>query len=241
VFIQLFWVLKMPLEFSQLTLSPGSELLVKNVNWAMFENILVEIGETAAARLSYNNGLLEIMAPLPEHEDDKEIIGDLIKLLLEELQVEFRTLGSTTFKHQLMQYGVEPDQCFYIQHELVIRGKKRLDLTIDPPPDLALEIDLTSRTHFDNYEKLGVPELWRYDGKTLEIHVLQDGRYQVSKTSLHFPRLPLIEAIPYYVERSKVIGRNATMREFRRWLADHGVQIFRFGNPKAEDLDSSVD
>ncbi len=231
----------MPLEFSQLTLSPGSQLLVNHVNWTMFEHILAEIGETAASRLSYNNGLLEIMAPLPEHEDDKEIIGDLIKLLLEELQVEFRTLGSTTFKHQLMQYGVEPDQCFYIQHESVIRGKKRLDLTIDPPPDLVLEIDLTSRTHFDNYEKLGVPELWRYDGKTLEIHLLQAGTYRVSKTSLHFPQLPLTEAIPYYVERSKVIGRNATMKEFRRWLATQGGQIFRFGNPKSEDLDSSVD
>ncbi len=210
----------MQLEFSQLTISPGSQLLVNHVNWAMFENILEEMSETTAARLSYSNGLLEIMVPLPEHEDDKKIISNLIESILEFLNIEFRSLGSTTLKHDQMTQGVEPDDCFYIEHEKQIRGKKRLNLSQDPSPDLALEIDLTSRTYFDNYEKLGVPELWRYDGKILEIQVLQEGCYQVSKTSLHFPQLSLIEAIPYYVERSKVIGRNAMMREFRRWLAD---------------------
>ncbi len=220
MFIQLFWILNMPLEFSQLTLSPGSQLLVKDVNWTMFENILEEMSETAAARLSYSNGLLEIMVPLPEHEDDKKIISNLIESILESLNIEFRSLGSTTLKNAQMTQGVEADDCFYIEHEKQIRGQKRLNLSQDPPPNLALEIDLTSRTHFNNYEQLGVPELWRYDGKILEIHLLQAGIYRVSKTSLHFPQLSLIEAIPYYVERSKVIGRNAMMREFRRWLAD---------------------
>ncbi len=214
------WILNMQLEFSQLTLSPGSQLLVNQVNWLMFENILAELGESTAARLSYSNGLLEIMVPLPEHEVDKIIIGNLIEIILEELNHEFWCLGSTTLKNDQMNHAVEPDTCFYIEHEKQIRSKKRLNLSQDPPPDLALEIDLTSRTHFDNYEKLGVPELWRYDGKILEIHLLQAGIYRVSKTSLHFPQLSLIEAIPYYVERSKVIGRNATMREFRRWLAE---------------------
>jgi Uma2 family endonuclease len=186
----------------------------------MFENILAELGETAAARLSYSNGLLEIMVPLPEHEVDKIIIGNLIEIILEKLNHEFWCLGSTTLKNDQMSHAVEPDTCFYIEHEAQVRGNKRLDLSQDPPPDLALEIDLTSRTHFDNYEKLGVPELWRYDGKILEIHLLQAGTYRGSKTSLHFPQLSLIEAIPYYVERSKVIGRNAMMREFRRWLAE---------------------
>ncbi len=220
MFIQLFWILNMQLEFSQLTLSPGSQLLVNHVNWLMFENILAELGETTAARLSYSNGLLEIMAPLPEHEVGKVVIGDLIKTILEALDINFWSLGSVTLKNKNITQAVEPDDCFYIEHEAIVRGKPRLDLSEDPPPDLAIEIDITSRTHFNNYEQLGVPELWRYDGKTLEIQVLQEGCYQVSKTSLHFPQLSLIEAIPYYVERSKVIGRNATMREFRRWLAD---------------------
>lgn len=163
----------MQLELNQLIVPPGHQLLLKNVSWQMFENILEELGESRAARVSYSKGLLEIMTPLPEHEDDKVMIGDLVKALLEELDIEFRSLGSTIFKNQEMLQAVEADDCFYIQNEAAVRGKKRIDLSIDPPPDLAIEIDITSRTRFNNYEALGVPELWRYDGQKLQINVLE--------------------------------------------------------------------
>lgn len=114
--------------------------------------------------------------------------------------------------------GVEADDCFYIQNEAVIRGKKRIDLTIDPPPDLTIEIDITSRTRFNNYEALGVSELWRYDGQSLEINVLESGKYVKSNISRNFPRFSLIDAIPQYVEQSKVVGRNAAMKAFRNWI-----------------------
>lgn len=100
--------------------------------------------------------------------------------------------------------GVEADDCFYIQNEAVIRGKKRLDLTIDPPPDLAIEIDITSRTRFNNYEALGVPKLWRYDGQSLEINVLESGKYVKSNISRNIPQFSLIDVIPQYVEQSKI-------------------------------------
>ncbi|HAI69872.1 MAG TPA: hypothetical protein DCM38_10625 [Gammaproteobacteria bacterium] len=198
----------------------GHRLQLKDVSWPMFENILEELGETRAARLAYSNGILEIMAPLAVHEDDKEIIGDLVKIILEELDIEFRALGSTTFKNEQMAQAVEPDECFYIQHEAVIRGKKRIDLTIDPPPDLAIEIDITARTQFHHYQLLGVPELWRYDGQKLQINVLQNGQYIISEISYHFPNLPLFDNIPDYVSQSQVDGRNATMRRFRRWVRE---------------------
>jgi Uma2 family endonuclease len=153
----------MLLELRRLSVPPGQRVLLHDVSWQEFEEILEELGEHRAARIAYDNGTLEIMTPLPEHEDDKEIIGDLIKALLEELDIEFRSLGSTTFKNQDMVKGIEPDQCFYIQNEAAIRGKKRLDLTVDPPPDLGLEIDITSRTHPNVYEALKVPELWRFE------------------------------------------------------------------------------
>ena len=211
----------MLLELSQLVMQSGQQLLLKNVSWQMYENILEELGEKRTSRINYSQGLLEIMTPLLEHEDNKEIIGDLVKALLEELNVEFRPLGSTTYKNKQMLSGVEADQCFYIQNEAAIRGKKRLDLTIDPPPDLALEIDITSRTRLNNYEALGVPELWRYDGQSLEINVLENGKYVKSNISLNFPNLPLVDVIPQYVEQSKIKGRNATIKAFRSWVKSH--------------------
>jgi Uma2 family endonuclease len=208
----------MQLELNQLIVPPGHQLLLKDVSWQMFEKILEELGETRAARVSYSKGMLEIMTPLAEHEDDKVIIGDLVKALLEELDIEFRSLGSTTFKNQEMAQAVEADDCFYIRNEAAIRGKKRIDLNFDPPPDLAIEIDITSRTQFNNYQALRVPELWRYNGRNLQIHILQEGKYVESNNSYNFPKLPIGEIIHQYVEQSKAVGRNATMRAFRNWV-----------------------
>ena len=155
-----------------------------------------------------------------KHEDDKEIIGDLVKALLEELEIEFRSLGSTTFKNQIMLQGIEPDQCFYIENESKIRGKKRLDLKQDPPPDLALEIDVTSRTHPSIYAALKVPELWRFEKGKLQINLLQNDSYVVSEQSKNFPDLPLAEVLPKYLEQSKTAGRNSVIRAFRRWVRE---------------------
>lgn len=119
-----------------------------------------------------------------------------------------------------MSRAVEADDCFYIQNEAAIRGKKRIDLSVDPPPDLAIEIDITSRTKFNNYEALWVPELWRYNGRKLQINVLQAGKYVESNTSYNFPNLPIAEVIHQYVEQSNTLGRNATMRAFRNWVRE---------------------
>jgi Uma2 family endonuclease len=209
----------MLLELRRLEVPPGQRLLMQDVTWQEFETILEELGDHRSARLAYDNGTLEMMMPLPEHEDDKEIVGDLIKALLEELDIEFRSLGSTTFKNRQTQ-GLEPDQCFYIQNEVAIRGKKRIDLSVDPPPDLAIEIDVTSRTHPSIYEALGVPELWRFDQGKLQINVLQDGSYALVAESPNFLGLPLCEVLPRYLVESKIIGRNKVLRAFRQWARE---------------------
>jgi Uma2 family endonuclease len=208
----------------QLDVPPGQRLLLHNVSWAEFEAILEELGEHRGTRVAYDNGLLEIMAPLPEHGSDKEIIGDLLKALLEELDIEFLTLGSTTFKNAAMLKGIEPDQCFYIQHEAAVRGKKRLDLTVDPPPDLALEVDITRRTHPETYAALGVPELWRRVGQTIRIYQLLDGQYVEVEKSPTFPDWPLQAEIPTYVAQSQVEGRNRAMRSFRLWVRQNRAE-----------------
>ncbi|MDZ8238161.1 MAG: Uma2 family endonuclease [Nostoc sp. ChiQUE01a] len=211
----------MLLELKRIHVPPGQRVLLQDVTWQELETILEELGEHRAARIAYDRGTLEIMAPLPEHEYDKEIISDLLKALLEELNTEFISLGSTTFKNQAMVQGIEPDQCFYIKNESKVRGKKRLDLTVDPPPDLALEIDITSRTHPNIYQALKVPELWRFEGGKLQINILRDGHYVESQQSLNFPSFPLIEVIPKYLEQSVISGRNATIKAFRLWVQKH--------------------
>ncbi len=208
----------MLLDIQRIHVPPGQRVLLQDVTWPELEEILSELGDQRAARIAYNHGTLEIMTPLPEHEFSKEIIGDLLKALLEELDMEFVSLGSTTFKNMAMTQGIEPDQCFYIQNEQRVRGHSRIDLTIDPPPDLALEIDVTSRTHLDVYLGLRVPELWRFDQGELGIYSLRTDGYQQSTTSPNFPGLPLLTVIPEYLRQSRSIGRNKAIKAFRNWV-----------------------
>jgi Uma2 family endonuclease len=210
----------MQVDFRRWVVPLGHQVLLTDVTWDELETILEEWGEERATRLSYSNGTLEIMSPSPEHEDTKVILADLIKIILEEQGREFRNLGSTTFKSEPMDQAVEPDECFYIEHEPAIRGKKRIDLTTDPPPDLVLEIDLTARTRFHNHARLGVPELWRYDGHTLEISVLRHGQYVLSSQSRHFPDIPVTDALPHHLAQSRSVGRTAVMRTFRAWVGE---------------------
>jgi Uma2 family endonuclease len=210
----------MLLEVKKILVPPGQKVILYDLSWDEFEAILVDLGDSRSSRIAYDQGRLEIMTPLPEHEVNKEYVSDFVKVLLEELDIEFCPLGSTTFKNQIMFKGIEPDSCFYIQNEAVVRGKNRLDLTIDPPPDLALEIDITNRSHPEIYQSLGVPELWRYEKNKLQILLLIKGKYVESLTSHNFPNLPLTEVIPQYLTQCRSEGRNKGMRAFRSWVKE---------------------
>lgn len=211
----------MLLELRQLKIQPGQQLLVEDVNWQQFESILAELGERRASRLSYSNGRLEIMVPLPEHEKAKEIIGDMVKILLEARQIAFECLGSTTLKNERMSQAVEPDTCFYIQNQAAVIGKNRLDMSVDPPPDLAIEIDLTSRTQLDNYQILGLPELWRYARRGLQINVLQAEQYIESEVSPTFPNIPIVELVNQYTQQNQVAGRTHAIQAFKNWVREN--------------------
>jgi len=208
------------LQMNQMTVSPGGKVVLHDINWLTLETILKEWGENRSSRIAYNRGILEIVTPLPEHEINKNYITNFVEILLEELNIEFCPLGSITFKKESMQQGIEPDNCFYIQHEAVIRGKKRIDLNIDPPPDLALEIEVTSRSYPEIYAALGVPELWQFKQDQLSICLLQEGTYQSSVKSRIFPQFDLIDAIPKFLSQCKTQGRNRTMKAFRHWVRE---------------------
>ena len=210
----------MQLQLNQLSIQQGAHLFLSNINWDEFEQILDELQEEGRLRITYYEGMLEIMVPLPGHENRKEIIGDLVKALLEELDIEFAPMGSSRFKRKLMKAGIEPDACFYVQNEAAVRGMERIDLDVSPPPDLAIEIDITSDSQIkkDSYRALGVPELWIYDGSSLEIYVLFEGQYMKTLRSQVFSNLPVSAVIPNYLSRSRVEGRNALLKDFRHWV-----------------------
>ncbi|HEY9703349.1 MAG TPA: Uma2 family endonuclease [Allocoleopsis sp.] len=205
----------MLLELKKISVPPGQRILLSDISWQELEDILQDLGDNRNSKIAYNQGLLEIMVPLPEHERNKEQISDLLKALLEELDIEFCTLGSTTFKNRLMLQGMEPDNCFYIQNEARIRNKDKLDLSIDTPPDLAIEVDVTSRTNPQIYRNLAVPELWRFERDNLQINVLIDGEYVSTEFSPLFPNLPVKKLIPEYLHKCRIEGRNKSIKQFR--------------------------
>ncbi|BAY74623.1 hypothetical protein NIES25_10370 [Nostoc linckia NIES-25] len=208
------------LQFRQIRVTPGERIILEDVSWQLFEAILNELGEHRGSRVAYSQGILEIMAPLPEHERAKVVIGNLVKVLLDELELNWESLGSTTFKRKDISAGIEPDDCFYIQNYQLMIGKDTIDLTFDPPPDLAIEIDVTSRIKISAYQALRVPEIWRYENKNLDINVLQGEQYTKSETSLTFPSFPINELIPRFVEMARTTGTSSAIRNFRQWVRE---------------------
>lgn len=197
---------------SQMQLTPGSTVTIPDVTWEEFESILQEMGEKRASRIAYNQGNLEIMVPLPEHEISKDLISDIVKILLKAKGIKYQPFGSTTFKKQGTA-GVEPDACFYIQNYQQMIGRRRLQPD-DPPPDLAIKTDLTSKTTLDAYEAIAVPELWIFDSGKLAICLLQDGKYIKSENSPNFEDIAITQIIPAAIERNWQVGSFQALEEF---------------------------
>ena len=208
------------LQLRQIKVEPGHQVRLEDVDWAEFEAILDELGNSRSTRISYSNRTLTIVAPLFRHEKSKLVLRDLVAVLLDELGIDYDVSGSTTFKRKDLGKGVEPDDSFYIQNMNSVLHQDRIDLNVAPPPDLAIEVDLTSKTDIEIYEALGVPELWRYDGGALRIDVLQDGKYEQVEQSPTFPDWPIAELADQYLSRSRVVGGGRAKREFRDWVRE---------------------
>ena len=172
---------------------PPSEqrVALNDVSWETYERLLKDLENSSAPRLTFDRGVLEIMSPFSEHEIYNRNLALLVDVFAEELGIEIRSVGSTTFKREEFQQGFEPDSSFYIGSEAHIRDWRRVDLRVDPSPDLVLEIDLTndSINKFPLFAKLRVPEVWRVcDGK-LKILTLEGESYQQQQTSSVLPPL----------------------------------------------------
>ena len=196
--------------------------VLHNISWQTFEALLAETGEDRGYRFAYDGGTLEIMKPRFDHENPKANLGNFIVALAEELDIEIKSAGSTTLKREIVKRGIEPDNCYYIQNESAVRGRQDIDLDIDPPPDLAIEIDITSSSvdKLAIYSALGVPELWRYNGQVLRFYQLVEGQYLECKSSLAFPLVSVSE-MSRFIQQSKTMGEIALLKGFRAWVREN--------------------
>ena len=198
--------------------SADQRFLLHNVSWGVFEELAS--GDGIGARLTYDRGELELMSPSSEHEWFKTLFGRMIEALTVELNVPIRSAGSTTFKKELLQRGLEPDECYYIRREAAVRGRDEIDLNTDPPPDLVVEIEV-SRSLLDRlgiYAALGVPEIWSYDGEKLRVRQLaKDGSYSDVSQSLNLPMVPVVDLERFLKDRTSY-DETTLMRSFRDWV-----------------------
>ena len=196
-------------------LLPGQTLTFDEVSWDEYDQLLLGLGHRRRVRLAYNRGRLEIISPSSKHERYKEFLSHLARVLAIELGCELESLGSTTLRQQWQGRGVEPDVCFYVQNAPRIIGKNPIDLNVDPPPDVVVEIDLSHPSTIKQsiYHGMGVRELWNYDGQQATIYVLTEHGYTQAQNSMAFPvRTPNL--LSEFLEKSETAGQSAALQEF---------------------------
>jgi len=163
-------------------------VILENVSWETYKQLLAEMGDRRTSPIAYNQGMLEIIMPSDRYETYKQLLERMVNTLTEELNLRVKGFASTTLNREDLRKGAEPDSCYYIQNVDRIRGRT-VDLAIDPPPDLVIEVDITSyyRRRFEIYKQLWVPEIWRYLKQTVRINQLQEGEYVELDYSPTFP------------------------------------------------------
>ena len=201
-----------------LELMPGSHICVSGISWEDYEAIQQELGENRNLRLVYYPEVLEIMSPSAAHERPHRLIAYIVTTILEHQERDWEDFGSTTLKYPEVA-GIEPDTCFYIQNADRARNFTHLDLTKFPPPDLAIECDLTSKTVIKAYEALRVPEVWIYSSDRLQIFVFSGTEYKQVENSLAFPDFPISNLIPQLIQKGMSEGTRKMLGELKTNLA----------------------
>lgn len=200
-------------------LEPGQRQLFQGVSWQAYEALLEQLGNNRALRTAYTKGDLEVMAPLHRHEIDKETLTAMVRILAKGYGLRALAAGSTTFKRPDLGLSAEPDSCYYLRDVTKVIGKERIELGIDPPPDLVIEVDVTSHSHskISTYASFGVPEFWRLEGAAIEIYELIAGQYQLRAHSPTFPGLQAHD-LAAFLEQSRAAGQDIALDAFEAWV-----------------------
>ncbi|PYT10428.1 MAG: hypothetical protein DMF60_00065 [Acidobacteria bacterium] len=197
---------------------PERLVILDSVTWDTYERLIAEHGESGGTRFTYDEGVLQIMVVSSQHEKPNRTLAVLVEVLAEEWRIDIERLGSMTCKRKDLQKGFEPDSCFYIQHAEAVSGKQKIDLKFDPPPDLTIEVDITSDSlnRLPIFAAVGIPEVWRFDGTSLTIFRLEAGRYLETSNSLAFPALTA-EVASQFLDESKTLKSTVWLRQVRAW------------------------
>jgi len=201
-------------------LPQGSTLIIQQSSWNDYERLLEDLHDRPHLRVSYDQGKLEIMSPLPEHEEYGRFIDDLVRAFAQTHKIKVQKYGAATWKLQRLDRGVEPDCCYYVANAHRVIGKRKFDLEIDPPPDIVVEIDITneSLSKFSIYAALSVPEIWRYDSKRIQFYELVKDKYREISESRFFPGL-LPAMLASALEQSKQDGQDVALDSFREGIS----------------------
>ncbi len=197
--------------------------LIHNVPWSGYVAIGEALRDRPGIRITFDRGNLELMTTSAEHEHQKHLLALLLHVLAEELDVPIAGFGSTTYQRADLDRGLEPDECYYIANFSRVRGRKRIDLNRDPPPDLVLEIEVSRSAlrRMNIYAALGVPEIWRFDGSKLRVYQRDmKGNYKEQSRSPTFPSFPIKELVRFVRRGEKEIDTSIA-QAFRRWLKEH--------------------
>jgi len=200
-------------------LPDGAMLRLEDISWDEYEQLLEDLADWPGMRVSYDHGRVEIMSPTFEHENYIGFFPRMGHILSDEMDTVVEAAGATTYKQETLLQGSEGDQSFYVKNAGAIIGKRRIDLDIDPPPDIVVEVDITNESlgKFPIYAAFLVPEIWRYDGKQARIYHLVNQSYLERDASLSFPFLTT-QAMTEFLEQSKTQGQTAALAAFRQWV-----------------------
>jgi len=187
------------------------------IDWLTYSRLLRVLQSDRRFRLTYDRGTLEIMAPLLAHDGPADLIDWFIKVLIEELKLSCRSGRTVTLRRR--RRGLKPDCCYWIANASRLHGKKEIDLRVDPPPDLAVEVDVTSSSldRMSIYLALGVPEIWRLASDGLTFNLLHQGKYSVRTNSLAFPRLAPTDLVPFLGQYGQTDDADIA-GQFREWV-----------------------
>jgi Uma2 family endonuclease len=200
-------------------LEPRQCITLSGLNWATYRKISDALSDHHV-RLTFNRGVLELMTKSRLHEVLSRLYNGFLVVLADEYEMPLSSCGGMTCDREDLERGAEPDECFYLVNEPVIRGKDQIDLTKDPPPDLMVEIDLTSssKARMTIYAAIKVPEVWRIDAASVTVFQLsQNGSYLPADQSIYFPGLP-VSGIAGFAQRLADVDQITVFREFRIWV-----------------------